>query len=105
MGHNLLAENWTVTGAPCSFWLIKEILIYCHGNGSVSRANRRRRRGCGDRHTAGGAGIRSEAARAGEALPSALGTRQVPLGQCLLASRDPKIPATWSSAPFVGFWG
>lgn len=40
MGYNLLAENWTVTSVPCSFWLIKEILIYCHCNSSVSGANR-----------------------------------------------------------------
>lgn len=30
MGYNLLAENWTVTSTPCSFWLIKETLIYCY---------------------------------------------------------------------------
>lgn len=40
MGYNPLAENWTVTSVPCSFWLIKGILIYCHCNSSVSGANR-----------------------------------------------------------------
>lgn len=46
MGYNLLAENWTVTSVPCSFWLIKEILIYCHCSSSVSSANRPQRQGC-----------------------------------------------------------
>lgn len=46
MGYDLLAENWTVTSVPCSFWLIKEILIYCHCYSSVSRANRPRRQDC-----------------------------------------------------------
>lgn len=66
MGDNLLAENWTVTSVPCSFWLIKEILIYCHCNSSVRGANRRAGPGCGDdaRHSH----------RAAKGLPSALGT-------------------------------
>ena len=79
MGYNLLAENWTVTSVPCSFWLIKEILIYCHCYSSVSGANRPRRQGhLGDdsRWAALHLGLLPGPC-SWEALPPSLGTQQV----------------------------
>lgn len=79
MGYNLLAENWTVTSVPCSFWLIKEILIYCHCYSSVSRANRPRRQGrLGDdsRRAALHMGL-LPGHRSWEGLLLSLGTQQV----------------------------
>lgn len=79
MGYNLLAENWTVTSVPCSFWLIKEILIYCHCYSSVSGANRPRRQGrLGDdsRRAAPHTGL-LPGHRSWEGLPPSLGIQQV----------------------------
>lgn len=85
---------------PCSFWLIKGILIHCHGSHSVSTANGRRGRAAGPCGPA--AGICSEPPPRGAALCS--GDTAGPLGQPVLALSDPMTPATWSWAPFVGSW-